>query len=35
MKSIQKILCSIDLSEHSAEVAEYASLIATKLGAEA
>ena len=34
MKSIQKILCSIDLSEHSAEVAEYASLIATKLGAE-
>ncbi|MBQ1538937.1 MAG: universal stress protein [Desulfovibrio sp.] len=34
MKSIQKILCSIDLSEHSAEVAEYASLIASKLGAE-
>ena len=34
MKPIKKILCSVDLSDHSAEVAEYAALLASKLGAE-
>lgn len=32
--NIKKILCSIDLSDHSVEVAEYACLLASKLDAE-
>lgn len=31
---VKKILCAVDLSEHSAQVAEYAALFANKLGAE-
>ena len=31
---VKKILCAIDLSEHSAQVAEYAALFASKLNAE-
>ncbi|MBQ7617512.1 MAG: universal stress protein [Desulfovibrio sp.] len=33
MKEIKKILCAVDLSEHSKEVAEYAATLAKKLGA--
>ena len=28
MKEIKKILCAVDLSEHSAAVAEYATMLA-------
>lgn len=31
---VKKILCAVDLSEHSAQVAEYAALFASKLNAE-
>lgn len=33
MKEIKKILCAVDLSEHSAAVAEYATMLAKGLGA--
>ena len=33
MKDIKKILCAVDLSEHSKEVAEYAVLLAKGLNA--
>ena len=33
MKDIKKILCAVDLSEHSKEVAQYAVLMAKGLGA--
>ena len=33
MKEIKKILCAVDLSDHSKDVAEYAFLLAQKLGA--
>ncbi len=33
MKNITKILCAVDLSEHSKQVAEYAATLAQKLGA--
>ena len=33
MKEITKILCAVDLSEHSKQVAEYAATLAKKLGA--
>lgn len=33
MKEIKKILCAVDLSEHSKAVAEYAVLLAKGLGA--
>ena len=33
MKEIKKILCAVDLSEHSKEVAEYAVLLAKGLNA--
>lgn len=33
MKEIKKILCAVDLSEHSKSVAEYALLLATTLKA--
>ncbi len=33
MKEIKKILCAVDLSEHSKAVAEYATLLAKALGA--
>ena len=32
MKEIKKILCAVDLSEHSKAVAEYAVLLAKGLG---
>ena len=32
--TIKKILCAVDLSDHSAEVAEYAAFFASKCGAE-
>lgn len=32
-KKINKILCAVDLSDHSKEVAAYASLLAKKMGA--
>lgn len=32
--SISKILCAVDLSDHSAEVAQYAAFFASKCGAE-
>ena len=31
MKEIKKILCAVDLSEHSAAVAEYATMLAKGL----
>ena len=34
MKEIKKILCAVDLSEHSKTVAEYASTLAIQCGAE-
>lgn len=34
MKDIKKILCPVDLSENSVELAEYASTLAKALGAE-
>ena len=34
MKEIKKILCPVDLSENSVELAEYASTLAKALGAE-
>ena len=33
MKEIKKILCAVDLSEHSKQVAEYAATLAKKLQA--
>lgn len=33
MKDITKILCAVDLSEHSKQVAEYAATLARKLNA--
>ncbi|MBO4368880.1 MAG: universal stress protein, partial [Desulfovibrio sp.] len=33
MKEIKKILCAVDLSEHSKQVAEYAATLAKKLEA--
>ena len=33
MKDIKKILCAVDLSEHSKQVAEYAATLAEKLQA--
>lgn len=33
MKEIKKILCAVDLSEHSKQVAEYAATLAKNLGA--
>lgn len=33
MKEVKKILCAVDLSEHSKDVAEYAVLMAKGLGA--
>ncbi|MBR3664580.1 MAG: universal stress protein [Desulfovibrio sp.] len=33
MKEIKKILCAVDLSEHSKQVAEYAATLAEKLNA--
>lgn len=33
MKEIKKILCAVDLSDHSKSVAEYASMLAKGLGA--
>ncbi|MBQ7738565.1 MAG: universal stress protein [Desulfovibrionaceae bacterium] len=33
MKEIKKILCAVDLSEHSKQVAEYAATLARNLGA--
>ena len=33
MKEIKKILCAVDLSEHSKEVADYAVLLAKGLKA--
>ncbi|MBQ7457367.1 MAG: universal stress protein [Desulfovibrio sp.] len=33
MKEIKKILCAVDLSEHSKEVAEYAATLATQCNA--
>ncbi|MCR4666184.1 MAG: universal stress protein [Desulfovibrio sp.] len=33
MKEIKKILCAVDLSEHSKQVAEYACTLAKNLGA--
>ena len=32
-KKIEKILCAVDLSDHSKEVAAYAALLAKKMGA--
>ena len=34
MKEIKKILCAVDLSEHSKQVAEYAATLAQGLGAQ-
>lgn len=34
MRGIKKILCAVDLSENSVELAEYASTLAKALGAE-
>lgn len=34
MKEIKKILCAVDLSDHSKAVAEYAVVLAKSLGAE-
>lgn len=34
MKEVKKILCAVDFSEASKEVAEYAALLARSLGAE-
>ncbi len=34
MLSIQKILCAVDFSEHSKEVAQHAKLLATSLGSD-
>ena len=34
MKKISRILCTVDLSDHSKQVAEYARLLAESLGAQ-